>query len=194
MTSISEWEGFIPKESASVSRKEFHGPCMVDGAGNDRFVVWPGEGEHGRYFCRQQCHGCKSKGDLIDFLRHFCGMSFSDACKRVGKTAAKKPLAWIEFKREPAFKVAKKSILKTKPTTGIKPELPETENPSMTEFKGDILTHPVNGWCYLGQEFCEHHIFFSRANIEKCSVNIDPKHGKTNLSLLKSCPLKKEGN
>lgn len=66
-----------------VSADEYAGPCPKCG-GNDRFHVWPGQGENGRYWCRQ----CGIKGDAIQFLREVEGMSFKEACKLVGKEVA----------------------------------------------------------------------------------------------------------
>ena len=61
-------------------KKEYSSSCPECG-GNDRFRIWPGEGDNGRYWCRQ----CGSKGDLIDFLRKHKGLSFQDAADVVGK-------------------------------------------------------------------------------------------------------------
>ena len=186
MTSISDWEGFTPKEPLSLSRREFHGPCMVDGAGNDRFIVWPERGEHGRYYCRQECPDCRYTGDLIDFLRQFCGISFAEACKRVGKNTHKRSLDWVNFKREPAAKHVKPSARQTISETKVK----ATIEPPKKELIGEILTHPVNGWCFLGQEFCNHHIYYSNSFTEKCSQAIHKKYGELDLGLLSICPIK----
>ena len=60
---------------ASTGNGEYSGPCPVCG-GNDRFRVWPNEGDKGRFWCRQ----CDIKGDSIDYLRVVKGLSFQDAC------------------------------------------------------------------------------------------------------------------
>lgn len=70
-----------------VGAGEWHGPCPGCGtsqknpAFSDRFSVREGAaGEADHWFCRNCGHG-----DLIDFLRSFCGYSFADACKEAGK-------------------------------------------------------------------------------------------------------------
>ena len=65
------------KRVASTNGGEFSGPCPGCG-GEDRFHVWP---ETGRYWCR----GCGRKGDTIQFLRDFQGLSFRDACRVIGR-------------------------------------------------------------------------------------------------------------
>lgn len=63
-----------------VAADEYAGPCPKCG-GNDRFRVWPEQGDNGRYWCRQ----CNIKGDTIQFLRDVDGMNFKEACKYIGK-------------------------------------------------------------------------------------------------------------
>lgn len=59
---------------------EYHGPCPgCDG--QDRFHLWPEQGEHGTYWCRQ----CGKAGDAIQFLRDFEGLSFKAACAAMGR-------------------------------------------------------------------------------------------------------------
>ncbi len=62
-----------------VSSSEYAGECPFCG-GNDRFIVWPEQGEFGRFWCR----GCGKSGDSIEFLR-LQGMSYPEACNVVGK-------------------------------------------------------------------------------------------------------------
>lgn len=80
---IANWElpGITFKRVASTNGGEYVSPCP-DCGGDDRFHVWPNEGETGRYWCRQ----CGKKGDLIDFLCWQKGKSFKEACEAVGKT------------------------------------------------------------------------------------------------------------
>ncbi|MBW2650658.1 MAG: toprim domain-containing protein [Deltaproteobacteria bacterium] len=55
---------------------EWQGPCPSCG-GRDRFHVWPDQNQgQGSYWCR----GCDKKGDAIQYLRDFEGMSFHSAC------------------------------------------------------------------------------------------------------------------
>lgn len=65
------------KRTATTGGGEYTGPCPWCG-GRDRFHVWP---EKGNFWCR----GCNRKGDTIQYLRDFRGLSFREACKVVGK-------------------------------------------------------------------------------------------------------------
>lgn len=47
----------------------------------DRFHIWPYQGEHGTYWCR----GCKRGGDAIRYLIDHDGLTFPEACARIGK-------------------------------------------------------------------------------------------------------------
>ncbi len=79
-----------------VTASELAGPCPFCG-GTDRFRFWPAEGATGRWMCR----GCGRQGDGIQFLRDMEGLSYPDACKRLGTTPkvtetprARKPIIW----------------------------------------------------------------------------------------------------
>src|SRR5579862_9278094 len=73
--------GLHPKRTSSTQGGEFHSACP-DCGGSDRFTIWP---KKGRYWCRQ----CKKSGDEIQFCRDFMGMSFQEACLRVGSKTVK---------------------------------------------------------------------------------------------------------
>lgn len=60
---------------------EWAGPCP-DCGGRDRFLVWPDRPRGGAFLCR----GCGAKGDGIQFLRQFHGMSYPDACRALSLT------------------------------------------------------------------------------------------------------------
>jgi DNA primase len=65
------------KKVASTHGGEWAGACPSCG-GNDRFRVWPNENAgKGGYWCRS----CGMKGDNIQFLIDFEGMTFKDACQ-----------------------------------------------------------------------------------------------------------------
>lgn len=83
--------GLIPKKTASTKGGEYHSSCP-DCGGENRFCIWPQEGSSGRYWCRQ----CERKGDAIEFCREFMGMSFPDACEKVGKSI---PISLQKFPR-----------------------------------------------------------------------------------------------
>jgi hypothetical protein len=61
------------------NKSEHAGSCPWCG-GEDRFVVWPSNGDTGRFWCRQ----CGKKGDGIDYLREVDGHSFREACEVAG--------------------------------------------------------------------------------------------------------------
>lgn len=69
--------GFTPVKKTAT---EWSSPCPRCG-GKDRCSLWPDE-QNGRgyYWCRQ----CEARGDGIQLLRDFAGMSYADACQRVG--------------------------------------------------------------------------------------------------------------
>lgn len=73
--------GITPKKVAGTHGGEFASPCPACG-GKDRFRCWPEQGEGGTWYCR----GCDKGGDCIEFLRHFDGLSFGEACKKLGVT------------------------------------------------------------------------------------------------------------
>ncbi len=79
--------GSIPKRSASTNGGEYHSPCPACG-GKDRFCIWPKQGSNGRYWCRQ----CQKQGDAIQFCRDFFGLTFEEACRKVGATPRMSPL------------------------------------------------------------------------------------------------------
>ena len=64
---------------ASTDGGEYWGNCPWCG-GVDRFHVWPHSSSRPHYWCR----GCNAKGDAIQFLKDYEGMSFMDACQELG--------------------------------------------------------------------------------------------------------------
>lgn len=89
--------GLMPKRTASTNGGEYHSSCPNCG-GSNRFCIWPEEKLGGRYWCRQ----CNQNGDAIEFCKKFIGMSFIDACKKVGQEG-------VSINRE-AFKLKQKSF------------------------------------------------------------------------------------
>jgi len=65
-----------------TSGREFCGPCPACWKGNDRFRVWPDKGDGGTYWCRR----CGVKGDLVQFLKDYCGYTYPQAFEAVGRT------------------------------------------------------------------------------------------------------------
>ena len=73
----------ITQDGITPTRKgpdEFASPCPACG-GQDRFIVHP---EKGRFWCRQ----CDAKGDAIEYLRRFRGMTFHQAAEYAGRPAS----------------------------------------------------------------------------------------------------------
>ncbi len=74
--------GVSLKKAASTKGGEYAGPCPGCG-GKDRFRCWPAEKEgEGSYWCR----GCNKGGDLVQFLKDFCGYSYPDAFAAAGRS------------------------------------------------------------------------------------------------------------
>jgi len=69
-----------PRRVSNNKGGEYHSPCPGCG-GDNRFHVWSEQNNgRGSWWCR----GCGKGGDGIQFLREFSGMSFKDACSRLG--------------------------------------------------------------------------------------------------------------
>jgi len=99
MTTILELlreHGLTPKRVASTNGGEYASPCPGCG-GEDRFRVWPEQGEGGRWWCRQ----CGSSGDTIQFLRDFQGLNYKEACERVGRELGPRPVRSVESLKGP---------------------------------------------------------------------------------------------
>lgn len=90
--------GITPKKKAGTNGGEYASPCPACG-GRDRFMCWPEQGEHGTWWCR----GCDKGGDAIEFLRVFDGLSFAEACERLGvsREYQRKPLSVPKSKSGP---------------------------------------------------------------------------------------------
>ncbi|WP_319525744.1 primase-helicase zinc-binding domain-containing protein [uncultured Desulfosarcina sp.] len=80
--------GLAPRRVSGTHGGEYHCPCPACG-GNDRFHVWPDQGEAGTWWCR----GCDKGGDAIEYLMEFCGKTFREAAAAVGRDLEDLPLA-----------------------------------------------------------------------------------------------------
>lgn len=70
----------VLKRKASTDGGEWAGACPFCG-GEDRFRVWPNPARgKAHYWCRQ----CGKRGDAIQYLRDMHGLSFAEACERLG--------------------------------------------------------------------------------------------------------------
>jgi DNA primase len=67
------------RKVAATYGGEYVGPCPWCG-GEDRFRVWP-DTDPPRYWCRV----CERRGDAIQYLRDREGLTFRQACERLGK-------------------------------------------------------------------------------------------------------------
>ena len=84
------------RRAASTGGGEWCGPCPSCG-GRDRFRAWP---ERGRYWCRQ----CGRRGDALQYLRDFHGLTFAEAKRALGLDTA--PPSRAETKRRRTHRVA----------------------------------------------------------------------------------------
>lgn len=76
------------KKSGNKNGGEFSGACPWCGDGgkgqdSDRFRVWPGQGNHGTYWCRM----CGKAGDAIKYLIDHDGLQFKEALAHLGLSA-----------------------------------------------------------------------------------------------------------
>lgn len=79
---LAEEMGIDPRKTSASHGGEYHSSCPSCGQGDDRFMFWP---EKDRYWCRT----CNTKGDAIQFCRDFLGLSFKEACLKVGQEEKK---------------------------------------------------------------------------------------------------------
>lgn len=80
------------KKAAGTHGGEWQGPCPRCG-GRDRFHVWPDRQSTG--MCTVPglwgCRACDESGDAIKFLQHMDGLSFKEACAKLGQELKGKP-------------------------------------------------------------------------------------------------------
>jgi len=79
-------DGFYVKRVATTKGGEYSGPCPSC-QGEDRFRVWPEQGEAGKYWCR----GCEKKGDAIQYLRDYRRFTYQEACSYLGREMTHSP-------------------------------------------------------------------------------------------------------
>lgn len=83
---LVQQRGLKAVKVAGTHGGEYACPCPACG-GRDRFRFWPAQGEGGTWYCRQ----CGKGGDCIQFLRDFEGLSYAEACRRLGVERAPLP-------------------------------------------------------------------------------------------------------
>lgn len=83
---LVQQHGLKAVKVAGTHGGEYACPCPACG-GKDRFRFWPAQGEGGTWYCRQ----CGKGGDCIQFLRDFDGLSYAEACRRLGRERAPLP-------------------------------------------------------------------------------------------------------
>lgn len=84
--SLIQDRGLKAVKVAGTHGGEWACPCPACG-GKDRFRFWPAQGEGGTWYCRR----CDKGGDSIQFLREFEGLSYTEACRRLGVERAAAP-------------------------------------------------------------------------------------------------------
>lgn len=131
---------------------EYHGPCPLCG-GKDRFHVWPEQhpDRGGSFWCR----GCGKAGDGIQFLREFGGLSFRDACRKVGKK--------IDSNRQ-----ASKQVRKPWKSTPVTPLTVSTDQD--TTLKPRSCSSPEIKWCNQARKYvdeCRSALLANSAALEK---------------------------
>lgn len=77
---LASKNGRTYRKVSAIHGGEYHGPCPACG-GDDRFHIWPQQGDNGSFWCR----GCDQGGDAIEYLRKIEGFSFQAACKEIGR-------------------------------------------------------------------------------------------------------------
>ncbi len=80
---IAREDGLEPKKVAATKGGEYHSPCPACG-GKDRFIIWD---KLNRYMCRQ----CNKKGDEIQYYKDFRGLSYVEACQKIGNELRDNP-------------------------------------------------------------------------------------------------------
>ena len=75
-----EQKGISLKQVSSNKGGEYHSACPACG-GENRFHVWPAQGEDGSFWCR----GCDKGGDAVAYLRIYEGMACSAAHATLGR-------------------------------------------------------------------------------------------------------------
>lgn len=131
--------GLTPKKVGVKHGGEYACSCPKCG-GSDRFTIWPDEvtrSGRGRYWCRQ----CNAKGDLIQFLREFMGLSYKDAVDKVGKFSPSETFFPVGNKQTISYKAQKQRIAPELPSNIWINEAEKLVQKSSDEiFKhGDIL-------------------------------------------------------
>lgn len=108
---------------------EFCGPCPIHGGDGDNFYVNP---QKGIWSCfSHNCHECDEGNDVIGFLRRVEGLTFQQACERLGAR---------EWKPAPI-----RERVKPKPNRTTSKPPANSGRPDM-ELRG--LGPPSRTWCY----------------------------------------------
>lgn len=141
---------YVTLTKASSSSEEFCGPCVFCGTGTDRMRVWPQSGAEGRYWCRQ----CNRKGDAIQFLRDYHGLSFHEAKQRVRGNHAPKdyPRPSLGRALEAEFKAWKSekyldACARILETQSVIESLIACRRFSLSEKETETLERTLTEWC-----------------------------------------------
>ena len=73
------------KRTSACQGGEYSGPCPICRRGTDRFKVWPQQGKWACLGPSAGRSGCDRGGDAIQYLRERDGLSYQEACARLGE-------------------------------------------------------------------------------------------------------------
>lgn len=103
-----EQKGITPKRVSNNKGGEYHSACPACG-GENRFHVWPAQGDDGSFWCR----GCDKGGDAVAYLRIYEGMACSSAHATLGRVCTSATCSKIGRCRQGAGGGAKRDEGKT---------------------------------------------------------------------------------
>lgn len=110
---------------------EYCGPCPIHGGDGDNFYVNP---RKGIWACFSRgCHECEEGNDVVGFLRKIEGITFKQACEKLGADVDWKPVARVTQKAPPP----PERVTSKPPTDAGVPRMRTTR-----------LGEPSRTWCY----------------------------------------------
>ncbi len=96
--------GLKPRKVSSSKGGEYACPCPMCG-GEDRFHVWPDEPTNQQVRGRFWCRGCGATGNLISLLIEDEGLTYPQACERLGIELKKRAFSPVNLKQPDASRI-----------------------------------------------------------------------------------------